>query len=124
VGVLEELLGGERPQDLITIPLGGRTDPDVGRLAQLASEWQALQALHRDPAAVVDQTEDLFLTATQIYQTFGVTPTALRRLAAAGKIRRTGCRARRTYALRDVLLAVLNLGEGRIRRRRRATAAC
>jgi hypothetical protein len=106
----------------VTLLFQGKKRRVAGQLALIAGEWQALQALQKDLSGMIERLDDTFLTAAEIGRTFGITRTMLNRLAAAGKVRRKG-RQRKRFAVRDVLLAVLNSGEGRSRRRRRPAAA-
>jgi hypothetical protein len=93
------------------------TKPPTLRLEQVKIQWDAFQSLRRDLAATIDRLGDVMASANQIHNTFGITPTIVRRLAAKGTVRKTG-RRRKRYHVRDVLLAVLHGGTGRIRRSR------
>jgi hypothetical protein len=100
--------------------LAAATKPPTLRLDQVKTQWDAFQSLRRDLAAMIDRLGDVMASANQIHATFGVTPTIVRRLTARGKVRKTG-RRRKSYHVRDVLLAVLDGGTGRLRRPRSAT---
>jgi hypothetical protein len=85
------------------------------KLDQVKTQWDAFQALRRYLETMIDRLGDVLASANQIHDTFGITPTTVRRLAAGGKVRRLG-RRRKRYHVGDVLRAVLHSGTGRIRR--------
>jgi len=89
------------------------------KLDQVKSQWDAFQSLRRDLESMLDRLGDVMASASQLHASFGITPTTVRRLAAHNKVRKVG-RRRKRYHVRDVLLAVLHSGTGRIRRRRSA----
>src|SRR5262249_52839488 len=89
------------------------------RLDQVKVQWDAFQSLRQDLEAMIARLGDTMASACQIHATFGITPTIVRRLAAKGKVRKTG-RRRQRFHVRDVLLAVLHAGTGRLRRPRSA----
>ena len=89
------------------------------KLDQVKSQWDAFQSLRQDLESMIDRLGDVMASTSQIQATFDITPTTVRRLAANGKVRKIG-RRRNRYHVRDVLLAVLHGGTGRIRRPRSA----
>jgi hypothetical protein len=99
--------------------LGAASTPPALKLDQVKAQWDAFQSLRRDLESMIDRLGDDMASANQIQETFGITPTTVRRLAASGQVHRTG-RRRKRYRVRDVLLAVLRSGTGRIRRSRTA----
>jgi hypothetical protein len=96
------------------------TKPSTLRLDQVKIQWDAFQSLRCDLAAMIEHLGDDMASANQIHITFGITPTIVRRLAARGKVRKTG-RRRKRYHVRDVLLEVLHGGTGRVRHPRAVT---
>ncbi len=103
------------------LPFSTLSGPDTPSLLphlevdQVKPQWDAFQALRRDLEAMIDRLGDVFASTTQLHADFGITPTVVRRLAAAGKVRKLG-RRRKRYHVRDLLLAVLHGGTGRLRR--------
>ena len=87
------------------------------KLDEVKTQWEAFQYLRRDLESLLDRLGDVMISVRQIRTVFGITPAAVRRAAARGKVRKSG-RRRKRYHVRDVLLAVLRSGAGRIRRPR------
>jgi hypothetical protein len=88
------------------------------KLDQIKTQWDAFQALRCELESLVDRLGDVLASGSQIQARFGITPTTVRRLAARHQVRKVG-RRRKRFHVRDVLLAVLHSGTGRIRRCRR-----
>jgi hypothetical protein len=99
--------------------LGAASTQPALKVDQVKAQWDAFQSLRRDLESMIDRLGDDMASANQIQETFGITPTTVRRLAASSQVHRTG-RRRKRYHVRDVLLAVLRSGTGRIRRPRTA----
>jgi hypothetical protein len=89
---------------------------------EVQQEWTAFQDICQYMSRVVGTMAPIMVTASRIRGLFGITPTTVRRLAASGKVRSHHQKGHRKFSLPDVLLAVLNHGEGRVRRRRRNLA--
>jgi hypothetical protein len=101
-------------------PTGTLVGPSIMptlKLDHVKTQWDAFQSLRRDLESMIDHLGDLTASASQLYANFGITPTTVLRLAAQNKVRKVG-RRRKRYHVRDVLLAVLYSGTGRIRRPR------
>lgn len=91
-------------------------------IKNLKTEYEAYQAIRRQLVTEIEELDDTVASASAIRLDFRITPTVLRRLASAGKIRpirRSRRRkARVRYRVRDVLLAIVRdgvYGTGRIR---------
>ena len=86
-------------------------------------EYQAYQAIRRHLAVEIQQLDLTTASAPELRRDFGITPTVLRRLVSAGRVRPVRKSRRRNarvrYHVRDVLRALVADGiyaTGRVRR--------
>ena len=91
-------------------------------MEHVADEYRAYQQLRSDLVAVIEHMEPAIVSQSELSRRFGITPTVLRRLRSARRVRpvRKSHRrnARLRYRLREVLLPIVRdgvYGTGRIR---------